>query len=169
MATFLKDPPNFVTNIGGWEYTLAKLAMLDEEKPKPGKPRVDEGGNPTNYAAAVAIYKNVVKKYPAFQIDNLHVKPLARDQYDEQGYQLKLGDLLAHFPVGEMFWYDDVLCEAVEYGHSGEAVYPNAEGKLFIRGKICSVDPEGQHRGWPIGKSNGFPPHRCAEFSEGLA
>jgi hypothetical protein len=164
MATFLKDPPSFVTNIGAWEYVLAKLAMLDEEKPKPGKPRLDEGGNPTNYGQAVAIYKAVCKKYAAFQnetaIGGREIKSAKRttDNTDT-------GKLCTEYPVGELFWYDDVLCEAVEYA-GGEAVYPDPEGNLFIRGKIVDVDPEGHHRNWPVGKINGFPPHRCANWTE---
>ena len=163
MANFLKDPPKFCSNIGAWEYTLAKLEMLDEEKPKP-KPRLDEGGNPTNYGQAVAIYKAVVKKYPAFQTTTY-----GQDAIPEfRNVGLNLADLMQQFQPGTMFWYDDVLCEAVHY-NGGSAVYPDPEGKLFIRAKICSVDPEGQHRGWPIGKVNGFPPHRCAEFMGALA
>ena len=170
MATFLKDPPKFCTNIGAWEYTLAKLALLDAEKPK-DKPRLDEGGNPTNYGQAVAIYKAVVKKYPAFQKTTYGQDALPEFRLREnETYERSqnVADLCEIFPVGEMFWYDDVLCEAVEY-HGGEAIYPGPDGKLFVRGRICSVDPEGQHRGWPIGKTNGFPPHRCVDFAEALA
>lgn len=51
----LKAPPSFVTDMDAWEYTLARLALRD---------KLDEGGNPRNYAAAAAIYRNVKKKYP---------------------------------------------------------------------------------------------------------
>jgi hypothetical protein len=49
-----KAPPKFVENEWAWEYTLSKLER---------KGKLDDGGNPTNYAAACAIYKAVVKKY----------------------------------------------------------------------------------------------------------
>lgn len=52
--TATKPPPRFVTSHAAWEYTLAKLAAKD---------KLDDGGNPTNYAAASAIYKAVAKKY----------------------------------------------------------------------------------------------------------
>ena len=54
IATGLKAPPRFVTNPWAWSYTLNKLD---------GKGQLDEGGNPRNYGAAVAIYKRVVAKY----------------------------------------------------------------------------------------------------------
>jgi hypothetical protein len=50
----LKPPPKFVTNEWAWAYTLDKLE---------GKGLLDDGGNPTNYGAAVAIYKRVAAKY----------------------------------------------------------------------------------------------------------
>jgi hypothetical protein len=53
-ATGLKPPPKFVHNRWAWEHTLAKLAEKD---------KLDEHGNPQNYAAAAAIYKASVKKY----------------------------------------------------------------------------------------------------------
>ena len=53
-ALGLKPPPRFVTNEWAWAYTLDKLTS---------KGQVDEGGNPLNYAAAVAIYKRVAAKY----------------------------------------------------------------------------------------------------------
>lgn len=53
-ATGLKPPPKFVHNQWAWEHTLAKLAEKD---------KLDENGNPQNYAAASAIYKSTVKKY----------------------------------------------------------------------------------------------------------
>jgi hypothetical protein len=152
----LKDPPVFVTNIGAWEYTLAKLATLEEEKPKPGKPRIDEYGNPLNYGAAVAIYKNVVKKYGAFQTTNVHVKPY---KLGDGGYSVDALDDL--YPVGLQFWYDDVLCTAIPH-QSSIAVYSDGEGALFIRGRVEDVDPLGKHRKWPVGREAGFPPHRCA-------
>ena len=161
----LKDPPSFVRNRGAWEYTLAKLATKQEED---GKMRLDAYGNPLNYAAAVAIYKNVCKKYPAFQTDNLTAKPIKTvgNQGDTTG-DFTVYELCEKYPVGQMFWFDDVLCEAVSYSHSLLAVYPNADGTLFVRGKILDVDPEGKHRKWPIGKINGFPPHRCSNLMEG--
>lgn len=155
----LKAPPKFVTNIGAWEYTLAKLANLQEDD---GKPRVDEYGNPLSYGAAIAIYKHVVKKYPAFQTATHG--PNAIPEYRNVG--LNLADLAEAYPVGAMFWFDDVLCEAVPY-MGGMAIYPDAVGKLFVRGKILDVDPLGKHKDWPIGKVNGFPPHRCADFVSG--
>jgi hypothetical protein len=157
MATFLKDPPAFVTNIGAWEYTLAKLAMLDEEKPK-DKPRLDEGGNPTNYGQAVAIYKAVVRKYPHLAANNI-----AAPVYKNVGNNV--ADLDEQFPVGDTFWYDDVLLEAV--GHPNIAVFPDPEGNLLIWGRVISVDPEGQHRNLPEGRHGGWPPHRCVPFAEG--
>lgn len=160
MNDMLKEPPRFVANIGAWEYTLAKLANLQEED---GKPRVDEFGNPLNYAAAVAIYKNVVKKYPAFQTANLHAAPI----HMKKTHSDDLASIFDRYQVGQMFWFDDVLCEAVEYSNSGQAVYPDAEGKLFVRGKILDVDPMGKHKNWPVGKVNGFPPHRCSSLMEG--
>lgn len=55
MATAtLKPPPKFVTNEWAWAYTLNKLAEKDG---------LNDGGNPRNYAAAVAIYKRVDAKY----------------------------------------------------------------------------------------------------------
>lgn len=160
MADYLKDPPPFVTNIGAWEYVLAKLANLDQDEPK-AKPRVDEGGNPTNYGQAVAIYKAVCKKYPAFQTANVNAEP-ARVQPELEPASMTIDALDERFPVGQMFWYDDVLCEAV--ANPNIAVYPDIEGKLFIRAKVLDVDPMGKHRGWPVGKVSGFPPHRCADF-----
>lgn len=53
-TTGIKPPPAFVTNPWAWSYTLNKLD---------GKGQLDEDGNPTNYGAAVAIYKRVVAKY----------------------------------------------------------------------------------------------------------
>lgn len=50
----LKPPPKFVTNLWAWAHTLDKLR---------DKGQLDEGGNPRNYGAAVAIYKNTAKKY----------------------------------------------------------------------------------------------------------
>jgi hypothetical protein len=159
MATFLKDPPVFVTNIGAWEYVLAKLATLDEDKPK-DKPRLDEGGNPTNYGQAVAIYKAVCKKYPAFQTTNAEDVPVRLGGMKMHEDALTVTGLDEHYPVGQMFWYDDVLCEAV--GHPNIAVYSDPDGKLFIRGRVQDVDPLGAHKAWPIGREAGFPPHRCA-------
>jgi hypothetical protein len=162
MGTFLKDPPSFVTNIGAWEYVLAKLAGLDEDKPK-AKPRLDEGGNPTNYGQAVAIYKAVCKKYPAFQ-----TKTHGEDRLPEfHDYGDNFSQLADIFEVGQKFWYDDVLCEAVPAKPSPLAVYSDGDGeKLFIRGKVLDVDPEGQHKAWPIGRVAGFPPHRCVNALE---
>ena len=165
MATMLKDPPVFVTNIGAWDYTLAKLAMLDEEKPK-DKPRLDEGGNPTNYGQAVAIYKAVCKKYPAFQTYTLNQQPFKRaDEANDSDDEFTVEQLDEFYPVGQMFWFDDVLCEAVAY-QGNIAVYSDGDGKLFLRGKVLDVDPEGAHRKWPIGRIAGFPPHRCANLLE---
>ena len=152
----LKDPPRFVVNIGAWEYTLAKLANLQVED---DKPRVDEFGNPLNYAMAVAVYKNVCKKYPAFQTAN-------RTMPEFHNVGDNLDQLCEIYPVGQMFWFDDVLCEAVDY-QGGLAVYPDAVGKLFIRGKILDVDPLGKHKDWPVGKINGFPPRRCSDLMTG--
>jgi hypothetical protein len=84
--------------------------------------------------------------------------------YDDS---LTVSELDDRYPVGQMFWYDDVLCEAI--GHPNLAVYSDGEGKLFIRGRVADVDPEGQHRAWPVGREAGFPPHRCASFIEGSA
>lgn len=50
----LKPPPRFVTNEWAWAHTLDKLREKDH---------LDDGGNPRNYGEAVAIYKNVAKKY----------------------------------------------------------------------------------------------------------
>lgn len=50
----LKPPPAFVTNEWAWAYTLDKLRVKGE---------TDQFGNPTNYAAAIAIYKRVAEKY----------------------------------------------------------------------------------------------------------
>jgi hypothetical protein len=161
MATYLKDPPAFVTNIGAWEYTLAKLATLDEEKPK-DKPRLDEGGNPTNYGQAVAIYKAVCKKYPAFATNNVAAQPMMLRGTDANTVA-ELDDI---FPVGEQFWYDDVLLEAV--GHPNIAVFSDPEGKLLIWGRVISVDEMGQHKNLPEGRHGGWPPHRCVPFMEGL-
>jgi len=165
MATYLKDPPKFVTNIGAWEYTLAKLATLDEEQPK-AKPRLDEGGNPTNYGQAVAIYKAVCKKYPAFRTTNVGVEPMRLDPM--KGFlpaSNTVSELDDKFPAGQWFWYDDVLCEAI--AHPNLAVYSNGDGVLFIRGRVLDVDPLGQHKGLSEGHEQGFMPHRCAEFVEG--
>ena len=117
-------------------------------------------GNPLNYAAACAIYKNVCKKYVSFQTANRNLPEVHKDDLDVE-------ELFDFYAPGQMFWFDDVLCEAVEYGASGEAVYPDAQGKLFIRGKVLDVDPEGAHKDWPVGKVNGFPPTRCCGLLEG--
>lgn len=50
----LKAPPAFAKNEWAWAYTLEKLRQKDN---------LDEYGNPTNYAAAAAIYKRVKAKY----------------------------------------------------------------------------------------------------------
>ena len=157
MATYLKDPPNFVTSIGAWEYTLAKLANKQEDD---GKQRVDEGGNPLNYAAAVAIYKNVVKKYPAFQVANMAM-PIFKNVGNN------VGDLDDQYPVGQNFWFDDVLLEAV--AHPNIAVFSDPEGNLLIWGRVISVDPEGKYRNLPEGRHGGWQPHRCVPFMEGVA
>jgi hypothetical protein len=168
MATTLKDPPSFVTNIGAWEYTLAKLAMLDVEKPK-AKPRLDEGGNPINYGQAVAIYKAVVKKYPHLATSNVGMKPInmvVRDTSADQRTPMQvLTELADKFSVGSMFWYDDVLCEAVER-QGNMAVFPDAEGFLLIQAKVLEVDPQGAYRNWPVGKIFEAQPHRCFDLME---
>ena len=155
----LKAPPKFVTNVGAWEYVLARMAHKQEED---GKRRLDEYGNPLNYGAAVGYYKNAAKKYPAFQTANVHIP-----EYRDVGNNI--ADLMDIYPVGQMFWFDDVICEAVEYGSTGEAVYSDAQGVLFVRGKILDVDPEGAHKGWPVGKVNGFPPRRMALLMDGAS
>jgi hypothetical protein len=159
----LKAPPNFVTNIGAWDYTLAKLATLDEEKPK-DKPRLDEDGNPTNYGQAVAIYKAVCKKYPAFQTNNVSMEPMrlgGEKMHDDAQTVIALDD---KYPVGQMFWFDDVLCEAV--GHPNIAVFSDEKGHLLVWGKVLDVDPEGKYKDLPIGRHGGWPPHRCAAFTD---
>lgn len=50
----MKPPPKSVTNEFAWSYTLRKLEALG---------KLDEQGDPMHYGAAMAIYKNVVKKY----------------------------------------------------------------------------------------------------------
>src|SRR3954453_18505556 len=159
----LKDPPRFVTNAGAWEYVLARMATKQEED---GKRRLDADGNPLNYAAAVAYYKNAAKKYPAFQATNRHVEPFKIEGATGQKSH-SIVELMNLYPAGQMFWYDDVLCEAVEFADTGEAVYSDPHGALFIRGKILDVDPGGANKDWPVGKTTGFPPHRCAELMEG--
>lgn len=54
VTTGLKPPPRFVTNMWAWSYTLNKLAE---------RGGLDEDGNPSNYGAAIAIYKRVARKY----------------------------------------------------------------------------------------------------------
>lgn len=161
MATFLKDPPSFVKNIGAWEYTLAKLRNKQEDD---GKRRLDEGGNPLNYGQAVAIYKAVVRKYPHLATENVTAQPVklgGEKMFDDSATVVELDDA---FPVGQMFWYDDVLLEAV--GHPNIAVYSEPDGHLKIWGKVLDVDPEGQHRNLPEGRQGGWPPHRCVPFAE---
>lgn len=66
-ATGLKPPPASVKNEWAWTYTLNKLR---------DKGMVDEFGNPTNYAAAMAIYKRVVVKYGGDISKIPEVKPM---------------------------------------------------------------------------------------------
>jgi hypothetical protein len=157
----LKPPPNWIDNIGAWEYVLAKLANKQADD---GKQRVDEYGNPLNYGAAVAIYKHVVKKYPHLGKRNVGVAPVHVN--DMHGEELSALNVLADkYPVGVEFWMDDVLCEAVEY-RGGMAVFPDPEGFLFINAKVLDVDDLGQYRDWPVGKIFPAAPHRCASANE---
>ena len=156
----LKDPPKFVTNIGAWEYTLAKLA---DKQAEDGKRRVDDYGNPLNYGQAVAIYKAVCRKYPAFQSSNRGVAPMKLGQILFGPGAVTVSELADKYPVGEMFWYDDVLCEAVACPHL--AVHPDADGLLFIRAKVLDVDPDGAHKNWAEGHEFDALPHRCADFT----
>jgi hypothetical protein len=142
-----KAPPKFVTSIGAWQYTLAKLEL---------KGKLTPNGDPQNYAAACAIYKNVVRKYPAFAIPEPEI---ARIQ------QLSLDELMVEYSAGQMFWFDDVLCEAVADQY-GNVVSADSRGNLEITAKVLDVDPEGAHRGWEEGKIIAVPPHRCADFVE---
>lgn len=157
----LKDPPKFVTNIGAWEYVLAKLA---DKQAEDGKQRLDQYGNPLNYAAAIAYYKNAVKRYPAFQSSNAYKAPYKLGQVLDGETPVSVEDLDDRFPAGQMFWYDDVLCEAV--AHPKLAVYPDADGLLFIRARVLDVDPEGAHKTWAEGFEFDALPHRCADFVE---
>jgi hypothetical protein len=50
-----KSPPAFAEDKEAWDYTLARLAL---------RGKLTDNGDPRNYAAAAAIYKNVKKKYP---------------------------------------------------------------------------------------------------------
>ena len=151
-----KAPPRFVQNVGAWEYVLAKLEM---------KGKLTDNGDPQNYAAACAIYKNVVKKYAGFQIPNVDVQPIRTTIEASQERTWALNDLADDYPIGTMFWMDDVLCEAAER-NGGMAVYPDPDGYLLIWAKVLDVDPEGQYRDWPAGKMFGAQPHRCADLVE---
>lgn len=168
MADYLKPPPPFVTNIGAWEYTLAKLANLDRDKPK-AKPRLDEGGNPVSYAAAVAIYKHVCKKYAHFGIPNIDVKPInvwdGQSPTDSRAPLKMLNEYADKFPVGTMLYFDDVLCRAVER-QGGLAVFPDPDGFLLIQCEVLEVDELGKYREWPAGKIFGAAPHRCFDLME---
>jgi hypothetical protein len=166
MATYLKPPPPFVKSIGAWEYVLAKLANKQADD---GKQRLDEGGNPLNYAAAVAIYKNVVKKYAHFGIPNIDMEPVnLADAKKIPGHHTPmdlLNELADSYPVGQMFWFDDVMCRAVER-NGGMAVFPDPEGYLLIQAEVLDVDPEGKYRSWPVGKIFEAQPHRCFSLAE---
>ena len=100
----LKPPPAFVTNIGAWEYTLSKLDLLEREKPKPDKPRLDQYGNPLNYAAACAIYKNVCNKYAAFGVPNMNLPEIEETHNN-------VSDLDEAYPVGKEFFCDDMIVQ----------------------------------------------------------
>lgn len=155
-----KPPPKFVTNIGAWEYVLAKLSLSGDKYLTPN-------GDPKNYGQAVAIYKRVVAKYAHFGVPNVDVEPLKIAGQKAIGFDegMLLGDLCSDYPIGTMFWMDDVLCEAIER-NGGLAVYPDPEGYLLINAKVLDVDPEGQYRSWEVGKIFGAQPHRCADFVE---
>ena len=166
MPNYLKPPPNFVVNQGAWEYVLAKFAHKQAED---GKRRLDEGGNPLSYGAAVAVYKHVVRKYPHLGQHNVNARPInmvdARQIPGDHTPMDLLNDFADDYPIGTMFWMDDVLCEAVER-NGGMAVYPDPDGYLLIWAKVLDVDPEGQYRDWPAGKMFGAQPHRCADLVE---
>lgn len=137
-----KAPPKFVTQIGAWNYTLAKL---DE------KGKLTENGDPQNYAAACAIYKNVVKKYPAMNVAD--APPI------KAGFMLP-SDVDKTFPAGSHFWWEDCICEveAVRDGIGGVIIMP--DGALMLHGKILDVDPDGPHKDW-VGRSSTFSASRC--------
>lgn len=152
-----KAPPKFVRSIGAWEYTLAKLA---------DKGKLTPNGDPQNYAAAVAIYKHVCAKYPAFQMDNRDRPTMKVGEHkpEDFGKFLSVQALDEDYPVGQMFWFDDVLCEAV--AKPNIAIHSDAEGNLLVWAKVLDVDPEGAHKTWPEGHEFGAWPHRCAAFEE---
>lgn len=60
----LKPPPKFVKNEWAWAYTLNKMG-------KGSGGGLDDGGNPRNYGAAVAIYKRVNVKYDLDELQTL--------------------------------------------------------------------------------------------------
>lgn len=60
----LKPPPRFVTNEWAWAYTLDKMSAGSGGG-------LDDGGNPRNYGAAVAIYKRVAAKYDVAELQQL--------------------------------------------------------------------------------------------------
>lgn len=62
----LKDPPRFVKSEWAWAYTLDKLRAKD---------MLDEHGNPSNYAAASAIYKRVEAKYTDAELQSRTALP----------------------------------------------------------------------------------------------
>ena len=145
-----KAPPKFVTNIGAWEYTLAKL----EDKGK-----LTENGDPQNYAAASAIYKNVCKKYAAFGFPNVDLPQLKNEHNN-------VGDLDDKYPVGSEFFCDDMIVRAQEAQEgSGIAVYPDSDGNLLIQVRILDVDPAGRNRN-KIDYVIGVDPNRCCLMTE---
>lgn len=143
-----KAPPKFVTNLPAWEYTLAKLETQG---------KLNNNGDPTNYGAAIAIYKNVVAKYPGFAPQVINRSPhtyaaMTPSQLDEI------------FPVGQMFWFEDCLVTAVP-AHGGLACFPDSKGSMLMRGCVEDVDPEGPHKEW-VGKISVFPAAKCLALSE---
>lgn len=145
-----KAPPKFVTSVPAWEYTLAKLEL---------KGKLTPNGDPQNYAAACAIYKNVVRKYPAFSTPENEV---------ERRQNLSLDQLIEEYAEGTMFWFDDVLCEAQAHPVTRQTINSDSEGNLRIYAKALDVDPEGAHRDWE-GLLVMVDPARCADFVEAAA
>lgn len=64
----LKPPPKFVQNEWAWAYTLDKMS-------RGSGGGLNEGGNPNNYGAAVAIYKRVCAKYEVTELQQMVTLP----------------------------------------------------------------------------------------------
>lgn len=116
-----KDPPKFVTDEASWAYTLSKLAAGSGGG-------LTEEGNPRNYAAAIAIYKNVLKKYG-------YVAPDAVDEL-EVATKRQFADRALVLGVSQLTWVPV----------RGVLVASGPEANYMLSPKDEWVDDQPKHR-----------------------